>query len=160
MSGNPELKRVGRPDGAIRYGGAITKGVCVIDLQLVPDSAVAADGTVDPSKCVDVQAVIDTGATQSAVRADVAAALGMVEIATRPVKGATTMEAKRFSVVSGTIAYSDGAKLTTQPVEMIIAPIDCPMLFGMPQVVTGFLAIDGAARVWRWHIPSSQIPRR
>jgi len=102
---------------------------------------------------IPIDAIIDTGATTSAIRSDIAEQLGLPQIDSQLV--ATVGGARQQPVVLAhmTLAAHDGSDGPTTLTQLICADqMTDPMLFGMDLMRGGVLTVDFVKNQWNWKI--------
>jgi predicted aspartyl protease len=103
-----------------------------------------------------VELLVDTGATDSCIRPDVARVLGL------PVTGSKHMHGFGSSaicqVVTGILVLPSEERSEIKHVPLIVADIEVPMIFGMSEIAQGTLVVDGVKARWRWSLPGSRGP--
>ena len=117
----------------------------VQNLQCNLDLFIRAPGsTDDPSRAT---AVVDTGATSLAIRADLVQELGLPVIG--QVEAATPTGSEQRTVVAAELFLQSGNRTIGKTVQAVVYPnmID-PILFGMAEMVGGVLKVDMIKRVW------------
>lgn len=103
-----------------------------------------------------VRAIIDTGATNSAIRADIAAALGLPIIGTQLVDTASTGgKAIPCDTFLGKLWL--GQPIVTTVKQLTVMPLKDEMLFGMDAILGGILTVDMVSGVWSWELPTSSL---
>ena len=107
------------------------------------------DPTANRSRTIT--AVIDTGCTNSAIRRDVADALGLPIIGTAPVATASsgTDVVTRDVVLARLLVGRERFHALRQ---LAICPMSNEMLFGMDAMAGGVLTIDMVRGTWEWKI--------
>lgn len=134
-----------------RLSGRVEAGrECILELRL------SHPAESDHSKARVVRAIIDTGATNSAIRADIAAALGLPIIGTQLVDTASTGgKAIPCDTFLGKLWL--GQPIVTTVKQLTVMPLKDEMLFGMDAILGGILTVDMVSGVWSWELPTSSL---
>lgn len=103
-----------------------------------------------PHRHSEIDAIIDTGATASAINPQVAQALEL------PIVGTATASTAggdgEVSVVAARMVIGDGEVKRTRVVPVSVCPMKDPMLFGMDLMAGGILKVDLVKRTWEWRL--------
>jgi predicted aspartyl protease len=130
--------------------GTIEKSQCVLSL------TVSHPNSTDAGQ--PIQAIIDTGATNSTIRADLVKALNLPVIG--KVNCRTVHGIKEAPVVAVRIVVRDNHKGAQRIIQAIVPDEQQDeMLFGMDAMTGGVLTVDTIARTWQWqltHVRSNQ----
>ncbi len=134
-----------------RLSGLVVNGrECILELR------VSHPSERDPNKARVVKAIIDTGATHSAIRQDIAVALGLPVTGTMPVDTASTAgSAIACPVFLGKLWI--GQPIVTNVIELTGMPLRDEMLFGMNSIAGGVLTVDMVAGTWSWELPERSV---
>ena len=117
----------------------------VQNLQCNLDLFIRAPGSRDdPSRAT---AIVDTGATSLAIRADLVQKLGLPVIGNT--RAATPTGTEQRTVVAAELFLQSGNRTIGKTVQAVVYPnmID-PILFGMAEMVGGVLKVDMIKGVW------------
>lgn len=137
-----------------RLSGQVANGrECILELRL------SHPGETDHSKARVVRAIIDTGATNSAIREDIALSAGLPVIGTQLVDTASTGgKAIPCDTFLGKLWL--GQPIVTTVKELTVMPLKDEMLFGMDALLGGILTVDMVAGIWSWELPTTSIRRQ
>lgn len=107
-----------------------------------------------PTKFAQVEALVDTGCTNTSIRADVAQAVGLPVIGKAQVSTASSNQSTvTCDVVMGVLSIPRSDKGTvSRPIPLTIAPMAEPMLLGMDALRGGVLTVDLVNGVWDWKL--------
>jgi hypothetical protein len=94
--------------------------------------------------------LVDTGATFSCVREDVAAALRLPSIGTANVRGVNSKRDCR--IVTALLSLFPADRTRPELVPLIVADIGVPVIFGMSEIARGLLVVDGRSGKWSWTV--------
>jgi len=129
----------------VRIGGGVDPFLrCIVKVQV---------RGADDGPTAGIQAVIDTGASQSCIRDDVAEQLRLRHADGRR-RAATANGFGDFPVAPISVAVEIPGEdpLFLADVHAIVAPCDPPMLFGMDLLDGGVLVVDRVRQTWKWAI--------
>ncbi len=142
---------VRRPRTSVRFEGSISGEACITVAAVGRPDAVDAAQWIDPTKVAGVEILVDTGATDSCFRADVAEALSLPVIGTKYMRGinSTTL----CQIVTDILVLPKNGRSEFKPVPLIVADIDVPVIFGMSEITQGVLVVDGLRGRWSWSLP-------
>jgi hypothetical protein len=142
-----------RPRIKVKLKGFVSGGACMTVAAIGPPDAVDSAGQFDSSKLAGVELLVDTGATESCIRRDVARVLALPVTGSKHIRG---FEASTLcQVVSGILVLPDKGRSEFKHVPLIVADIEVPMIFGMSEIAQGVLVVDGLKGRWRWSLPQS-----
>jgi predicted aspartyl protease len=102
--------------------------------------------------------LVDTGATFSCVRQDVADRLGLPDIGTARVLGVNSSRDCR--IVSALLGVFPADRTRPHLVPFIVADIGVPVIFGMPEIARGLLVVDGRNGTWSWTVRAEDFGGR
>tara|TARA_R110002111_G_scaffold87319_5_gene136740 strand:- start:224 stop:715 length:492 start_codon:yes stop_codon:yes gene_type:complete len=125
--------------------GAIERNACTLKLRLGhPDSN-------NPSDYIDIEAIIDTGATNCAIRKDIADRLNLPVVDTQGVQGINGVV--HAPVVIMTMVVEDKGTVAGRQIRAtVLDQMADPMLFGMEGMMGGVLKVDTIRGTWEWRI--------
>ncbi len=123
-----------------------------------PPDAVDSARQVDSSKLAGVELLVDTGATESCIRRDVARVLALPVTGSKHIRGfdASTL----CQIVSGILVLPEKGRAEFKHVPLIVADIEVPMILGMSEIAQGVLTVDGPRARWRWSLPQESADRK
>lgn len=106
------------------------------------------------TRCVEVlqrivSALIDTGATCSAIRPEIAAFLRLPDGGPGTFAGTGPVTHGRF-VEARLVYHADGGVLLLRDARLAVVTMEAAMLLGMAELMDGTFTVDGEARTWRW----------
>jgi len=149
-----------RPKEAMRLEGAIDRGQCWIDVLLGDPATALVNGVPDPSRLIEVRALIDTGATSTSITTDLANQIGLVVRTTARVSGVGgTHSASKAPAIVG---FRQPDRVLFRILPVLILTLDPPvrMLWGMSDLMAGTLHVDGPGQRWLWSISDSSVRQR
>lgn len=109
-----------------------------------------------------VRAVVDTGCTDSALRLDIVAELGLPVIDIVPVgtasSGSQPQDTQRVAAI--VLIFESVAREAIEQTRLLAADMDDEMLLGMDLLAQGILIVDCVHGVWEWrlHAPGAHSP--
>lgn len=136
---------------ALFYSGQINNLRCLLPVLVGPPEALKPDGSMDLTKLVPIQAVIDTGATRSCASPALAKRLGLVshgKATVGVVGGSTELDQAPLLVC---FPSKDGVPIY-KIIPVSIGNIAVPMLFGMQELTPGILTVDCMRGTWEWKV--------
>jgi hypothetical protein len=141
------------PRTEVKLKGSVSGGACMTIAAIGPPDAVDFAGQFDSSKLAGVELLVDTGATESCIRKDVARVLSLPVTGSKHIRG---FEASTLcQVVAGILVLPDKGRSDFKHVPLIVADIEVPMIFGMSEIAQVVLVVDGLQGRWRWSLPQS-----
>lgn len=146
-------------------GGPIESGrECALTLEiakpgLMPLAGAPLPGLLAPPR--RITAIIDTGCTNSAIRYDLAAELGLPVIGRREVSTASSgSEPIDCATVAADVVMTDPNDLQAHVFsELIVQDMEDDMLLGMDLLGGGVLTVDLVSGFWDWkyYVPPTKI---
>jgi hypothetical protein len=146
-----------RPRFVIQLKGSIAGGACTTVAAIGSPDAIGPSRVVDPKKLAGVELLVDTGATDSCIRTDVARALALPVTGSREIRGFNSKTL--CQVVEAILVLRKRGMTEFKPVPLIVADIDVPMIFGMSEIAQGTLLVSGLKGHWRWSSPRPTADR-
>ena len=131
----------------VTHGGPIINGrECLLKVRISTPPGV-------DHKNRTVTALVDTGCTMTAIRAELAAALGLPTI--RTTKASTASSGKNpveCDVVIAELALESDGRTIKSYRELVVADMEDDLLFGMDALFGGVLTVDLAKGRWTWKV--------
>lgn len=143
---------------AVHFSGQIENRRCVLPVFVAHPNANLGEDGIDVSKLVNVDAIIDTGATASCVSQELAKRLGLVshgKTKVGVVGGTTELDQAGILVC---FVMPDGRHIH-KTIPVAIGNIAYPMLFGMRELTPGVLTVDCMKGTWDWKVPNKAMQR-
>lgn len=141
--------------------GSIVQNQCWIKVSVGNAlECIRPDGTIDHAKLVDVLALIDTGATASAISKKLATRLNLQGITRKQVMGAHGPEDCDFApmLIGFRVKDPQGVETILHRIHAM-AVMNCApeAIFGMTEIMPGVLVVDGPKQRWGWGVPPTGV---
>lgn len=138
------------------FAGSIENFRCRLSVSIFMPDAMSAAGVVDHTKTRRFPALIDTGATCSAIRREVADLMRLPDDGPGVFAGMGPMRPGRF--VKARLAYHiDEQSVMIRDARLAVVEMDATMVLGMAELMDGNFTVDGAARTWKWETWSEPL---
>jgi len=139
----------------MRLEGPIVNSQCWIQVLTGDPARSLHGGRVQHHALTPVNALIDTGATTSAVSIEFARQLGLVGRTSSKVSGVGGLHESQQAPALIGFQYDGSTFFRILP--MLILPLGIPMLLGMDDILAGTLHVDGPRGKWTWSISTGNV---
>ena len=132
---------------SLTFGGLIVNRQCLLKVR------VSSPPGVTPHKSKILTAIIDTGATSSSIRAELAKDLCLPVISTAKVATASSgTEPVVCDVMASVMTVESDGEKASQFRPVTVQDMSCDLLFGMDALAGGILTVDSVKGRWSWKL--------